>query len=168
MAGNWHIDHVNIAGGVVRFIFNDQHGYFPTYVSHVFAESLGSFGTFNSQLACEVSDCSIDFAYQTEAGVQNLLTSHGINVVFRSCNFRYYGANTPLLMDADCVFDHCFFSSNIVKSSSHLFVFRLPNRFFRIIPIGIVLLLVAVLVVFFKRLYSFKIFNRKKEIHNLA
>ncbi|HEY5462427.1 MAG TPA: hypothetical protein VIJ95_04160 [Hanamia sp.] len=115
MAGNWNIDHVNIAGGVIRFIYNDQHGYFPTYISNVFAESIGSFGTFNSQLACEVSDCIFDFAYQAQAGVQTLLTSYGVNVVFRSCNFRYYGETTPLLMAGNCVFDHCFFSGPVIK-----------------------------------------------------
>ena len=114
MAGNWNIDHVNIAGGVVRFIYNDQHGYFPSYISNVFAESLGSFGTFNSQLACEVSDCIFDFAYQNEAGVQTLLTSYGNNVVFRSCNFRYYGSKDPLLMKGNCVFDHCYFSGAVI------------------------------------------------------
>jgi len=114
MAGNWNIDHVNIAGGVVRFIYNDQHGYFPTYISNVFAESLGSFGIFNSQLACEVSDCSFDFAYKSQAGPQTLLTSYGNNVVFRSCNFRYYGSPDSLLMKGNCVFDHCYFSGPII------------------------------------------------------
>ncbi len=115
MAGNWNIDHVNIAGGVVRFIFNDQHGYFPTYIGHVFAESLGSFGTLNSQLACEVSDCIFDFAYQSQAGVQTLIIANGENVLFRSCNFRYYGEKTPLIMQGNCVFDHCYFSGPVVK-----------------------------------------------------
>jgi hypothetical protein len=121
MAGNWVIDNVNIAGGVVRFIYNDQHGYFPTYISHVFAESLGSFGTFNSELACEVSDCIFDFAYQKIAGVQTLLISNGENVVFRSCNFRYYGEKTPLIMQGNCVFEHCYFSGPVVKNKSGSF-----------------------------------------------
>lgn len=116
MAGNWNIDHVNIAGGVIRFIYNDQHGYFPTNISNVFAESLGSFGIFNSQLACEVSNSIFDFAYQSIAGVQTLLIANGANVVFRSCNFRYYGENTPMLMQANCVFDHCYFSGPVVKN----------------------------------------------------
>ena len=115
MAGNWNIDHVNIAGGIVRFIYNDQHGYFPTYVSHVFAESLGTFGTLNSEMACEVSDCSFNFAYQKEAGVQTLLIANGENVLFRSCNFRYYGEKTPLIMQGNCVFDHCYFSGPVIK-----------------------------------------------------
>jgi Pectate lyase superfamily protein len=115
MAGFWSIDYVNIAGGVVRFIYNDQHGYFPTNISHVFAESLGSFGTLNSELACEVSDCMFDFAYQEYAGEQTLLIANGPNVVFRTCNFRYYGQKVPLPMHANCVFDHCFFSGPILQ-----------------------------------------------------
>ena len=119
MAGNWNIDHVNIAGGVVRFIYNDQHGYFPTYISHVFAESIGSFGTLNSQLACEISDCIFDFAYPNLAGTQTLLVANGENILFRSCNFRYYGEKTPLLMEANCVFDHCYFSGPVIKSKQN-------------------------------------------------
>ncbi len=118
MAGNWIIDRANIAGAVVRFIYNDQHGYFSTYISHVFAESLGSFGTLNSELACEVSDCFFDFAYQNLAGVQTLLTANGSNVVFRSCNFRYYGEKTPLLMVGNCVYEHCYFSGPVIKDKS--------------------------------------------------
>jgi len=115
MSGNWSIDHVNIAGEVVRFIYNDQHGYFPTYISHVFAESLGTFGVFNSELASEVSDCIFDFAYPDVAGAQVLLVSNGSNVLFRSCNFRYYGQSTPLRMQASCVFDHCYFSGPVTR-----------------------------------------------------
>ena len=118
MAGNWNIDHVNIAGGIVRFIYNDQHGYFPTYISHVFAESLGSFGTFNSELACEVSDCIFDFTYQALAGQQTLLIANGTNVLFRSCNFRYYGEKTPLLMQGNCIFEHCYFSGPVIRNTS--------------------------------------------------
>src|SRR4029077_15976094 len=118
MAGNWNIDHANIAGGVVRFIYNDQHGYFPTYISHVFAESLGMWGTINSELACEVSDCHIDFEYPNVAGNQTLITSWGQNIVYRSCNFRYYGENTPMKVEGNCIFEHCYFSGPIIKKTS--------------------------------------------------
>ena len=127
MAGNWNIDHANIAGAVVRFINNDQHGYFPTYISHVFAESLGTWGTINSELACEISDCHIDFEYQKVAGSQTLLTSWGENIVYRSCNFRYYGEKTPMTIEGNCVFDHCYFSGPINKKSGgikNLFYFK--------------------------------------------
>lgn len=116
MAGNWNIDHANIAGAVVRFIYNEQHGYFPTYISQVFAESLGSFGTLNSELASEVSDCIFDFAYQNIAGKQTLITAWGENVVFRSCNFRYYGEKTPLIIEGNAIFENCYFSGPIIKS----------------------------------------------------
>lgn len=118
MAGNWNIDHANIAGAVVRFIYNDQHGYFPTYISHVFAESLGTWGTINSELACEVSDCHIDFEYQRVAGPQTLITSWGKDIVYRSCNFRYYGENTPLKVEGNCIFEHCYFSGDLNRKTS--------------------------------------------------
>ena len=129
MAGNWNIDHANIAGAVVRFIFNDQHGYFPTYVSHVFAESLGTWGTINSELACEISDCHIDFEYPAVAGLQTLITSWGENIVYRSCNFRYYGEKTPLKVEGNCVFDHCYFSGPLVKKNAGVNHFFSPGTF---------------------------------------
>ena len=122
MAGNWNIDHANIAGAVVRFIYNDQHGYFPTYVSHVFAESLGMWGTVNSELACEISDCHIDFAYKSQAGDQNLLTSWGNAVVYCNCNFRYYGESTPMQMEGNCIFEYCFFSGKPVIKGDATFI----------------------------------------------
>ena len=122
MAGNWNIDHANIAGMVVRFIYNDQHGYFPTYISHVFAESLGTWGTINSELSSEISDCHIDFAYKNIAGDQNLLTSKGNLVVYRNCNFRYYGENTPLKMEGNCIFEYCYFSGKPIVNGNATFV----------------------------------------------
>jgi hypothetical protein len=160
MAGNWHIDHVNIAGGVVRFIYNDQHGYFPTYISHVFAESLGSFGTLNSELACEVSDCIFDFAYQSLASQQTLLISYGENVLFRSCNFRYYGEKTPLLMQGNCAFEHCYFSGPVIKNKSGSFdnTFSVKDLFGTTILLLVVPFLLTVLAVTFIFYYRKRIF----------
>ena len=50
-----------------------------------------------------------------KAGVQTILISNGENVLFRSFNFRYYGATTPLIMQGNYVFDHCYFSGPVVK-----------------------------------------------------
>ncbi len=129
MAGNWNIDHANIAGGVVRFIYNDQHGYFPTYISHVFAESLGTWGTINSELACEISDCHIDFEYPNVAGAQTLITSWGENIVYRSCNFRYYGEKTPMKVEGNAVFEHCYFSGPITKKKSGIISLFFDQQF---------------------------------------
>ena len=148
MAGNWNIDHANIAGGVVRFIYNDQHGYFPTYVSHVFAESLGTWGTINSELACEISDCHVDFEYPNVAGNQTLITSWGENIVYRSCNFRYYGEKTSMKIEGNAIFDHCYFSGPVTKKNSavnNFYVFDQPfNRkiiFYIVIALGVIVLL---------------------------
>ena len=168
MAGNWNIDHVNIAGGVVRFIYNDQHGYFPSYISHVFAESLGSFGTFNSQLACEVSDCIFDFTYQSIAGVQTLLVANGPNVLFRSCNFRYYGQHTPLLMQANCVFEHCYFSGPVVKNKSGSFHFPVISvgptgyKIVALIISPLVIILVIMSIIYYKKNFFWKIYYARK------
>lgn len=129
MAGNWIIDHANIAGGVVRFIYNDQHGYFPTYISHVFAESLGTWGTINSEIASSISNCHIDFEYPAVAGEQTLITSWGKNIVYRSCNFRYYGEKTPMRIEGNAVFENCYFSGPLIKQSadiSNFIVFKDP------------------------------------------
>lgn len=130
MAGNWVIDRANIAGAVVRFIYNNQHGYFPTYISNVFAESLGTWGTINSEIACRISNCHIDFEYPAVAGNQTLITSWGENIVYSSCNFRYYGEKTPMKIEGNAVFDHCYFSGPVVKKAAtptSFFVFDLPS-----------------------------------------
>ncbi len=150
MAGNWNIDHANIAGAVVRFIYNDQHGYFPTYVSHVFAESLGTWGTINSELACEISDCHIDFEYPKVAGAQTLITSWGENIVYRSCNFRYYGEKTPMKIEGNCVFEHCYFSGPTVKKSGGVTNFFVPRQpFIKNVLLFAIIILVVVMVLFY-------------------
>lgn len=151
MAGNWNIDHANIAGGVVRFIYNEQHGYFPTYISHVFAESLGMWGTINSELACEISDCHIDFEYPNTAGAQTLITSWGENIVYRSCNFRYYGENTPMKIEGNAVFEHCYFSGHVAKKTAgidNIYIFQKPfNK--GILLYSLIILAIALLLFYF-------------------
>ncbi len=149
MAGNWNIDHANLAGAVVRFIYNDQHGYFPTYVSHVFAESLGQWGTINSELACEISDCHIDFEYQNVAGAQILITSWGENIVYRSCNFRYYGEKTPMKIEGNCVFEHCFFSGPIAKKSTGNTAMFLSEPIHKNILFTAIIVAVAILLFYY-------------------
>jgi hypothetical protein len=146
-AGNWNIRHANLAGAVVRFIYNDQHGYFPTYISNIFAESLGTWGTINSELACEIYDCHVDFEYQKVAGPRTLLVSWGENIVYRNCNFRYYGETTPLEIEGNAVFDHCYFSGKPVKKvSTQVFgvVSRTKNKgLFAVVGLVVIALLSA-------------------------
>ena len=153
MAGNWNIDHANIAGGVVRFIYNDQHGYFPSYIAHVFAESLGTFGTINSELACSISDCHIDFEYPNVAGQQTLITSWGENIVYRSCNFRYYGDKSPMKIEGNAFFDHCFFSGPVKKNNAGI---NTSFTFKQFINPNIIVYIFGVLALLFLSVYLFK------------
>ena len=159
MAGNWIIDHANIAGGVVRFIYNDQHGYFPTYISHVFAESLGSWGTINSEIACQISNCHIDFEYKNVAGEQTLITSWGEKILYRSCNFRYYGESTPMKIEGNAVFEHCYFSGPIIKKkagTNSFFVFKQPlNKIFLLYTVIILAVGILLFYSFKKKLWNY-------------
>lgn len=162
MGGSWNIDHINIAEGAVRFIYSNQPGYFPAYISHVFAGGLGSFGTLNSELACEVSDCIFEFADQEMAGRQTLLTAYGENVLFRSCNFRYQNVKSPMLMQGDCVFQHCYFSGPIIKDKAGSF-----NNFFSVknILLGVPLMLSLLgltFIYYYRKQFFWKIYYAGK------
>lgn len=115
-SGNWNIDHANIAGAVVRFIYNNQSAWFPNYVAHVFAESLGYWGTINSAIACSISDSHIDFEFDEVGNPRykgSMITSYGENVSYRSCNFRYYNGVYPsaeIKVEGNPYFDHCYFT----------------------------------------------------------
>jgi hypothetical protein len=50
-----------------------------------------------------------------KAEVQTILISNGENVLVISCNFRNYGATTPLIVQGNRVFSHCYFSGPFVK-----------------------------------------------------
>ena len=155
MAGNWIIDNVNIAGSVIRFIYNQQHGYFATHISHVYAEMLGTWGTINSELASEISGCSVDFASQSIVGKKTVITSYGKNIVYRGCNFRYYGEKTPLTIEGDCVFDHCYFSGPVEQKKAISNVFYNPGNesptLFSLWSIFFVFTVVGVIYYFIKR-----------------
>jgi hypothetical protein len=167
-AGNWNIDHANIAGAVVRFIYNDQHGYFSTHISHVFAENLGTWGVLNSELAADISDCMIDFTYQHVGGEQTLLTSWGENIVYRSCTFRYYGEKTPLHMEGNCVFDHCFFSGPVVKGSAGLIKGFFEDFNVKGLVLGAVsILLLLLLSIFLAKRYSVKRSRSKDTLYKM-
>lgn len=110
MAGNYVIDHANLAGAVVRFIDWNGGGYFASYINHIFAESLGQWGNFNSGLACAVTNCHIDFALEYEGNdiTKTVITSWGENVVYRSCNFRFYdGLPHDVKVEGNAYWDHC-------------------------------------------------------------
>lgn len=115
MGGNYYISNVNLAGAVVQFIDWEGAWGFGTHISNVFAESLGRWGTFNSELSSTVTNCHIDFEYQKTAGVQTLIDSNGPHVVYKGCTFRYYGELTPLIVKGNARFDDCYFSAEVIN-----------------------------------------------------
>ncbi len=135
-----------------------QKGYFPIYITGVYAESLGSWGTINSDIATEISNCMVDFADTSLAGERNLLTSWGKTVMYRNCNFRYYGKSTPLPMQGNCIFDNCFFSGKLVQSNATAFALRnvITDPYDKRSLVSIILLTVAasvIVICFFLFLY---------------
>ncbi len=115
-AGNWYISNVNIAGAVVRFISNIQNGWFPTYITNVYAESLGSFGSMYSTNSISISNgsqitnSSFNFAAHSYSGLRPLINS-GTGMTFKNCAFRYYdGQNAMMLFNSTSTFEDCKFS----------------------------------------------------------
>ncbi len=126
-AGNWIITNVNIAGGVVRFIYNPQSGAFPSFISNVYAEKLGRFGVISGESlsvftnGSQVSDCNFNFEGPEKAGLQvlvgtkiigepEILTGRGVS--FKNCSFRYYDSQRPtmMLLSTRANFEDCKFS----------------------------------------------------------
>ncbi len=118
-AGNYTIDGGNIAGKPIRLIYNPQSGWFPTHISNLFCESLGTIGIITSgdskhNLPVSISNCVFDFAYVSQACVQTLFTSNSPYIKFQNCSFRYYGAwSDTLHFNGVATFDNCTFSGPV-------------------------------------------------------
>ncbi len=122
-AGNYTIDGGNIAGMTVRLIYNPESGWFPTAISNLFCESLGSIGTITAgdtknNMPTSISNCVFDFAYISQAGVQTLFTSNSSFIKFNNCLFRYYGNDKDTLhFSGIATFDNCFFSGPVTGNT---------------------------------------------------
>ena len=95
-AGNWYIEDVNLAGFNNQFIVNPQSGYFPSFFSNIFAESLGRLGLFSSHLGTTFQNSNIEFANYMDAGSYQTAQIEAAGVSFIGCNFRMYGTNQPV------------------------------------------------------------------------
>jgi hypothetical protein len=127
-AGNYTIDGGNIAGMTIRLFYNPESGWFPTNISNLYCESLGSIGIItsgdsNNHIPTSISNCVFDFAYTSQAGIQTLFTSNSTFIKFSNCSFRYYGRYSDTLHFASiATFDNCSFSGPIVGAESSVFV----------------------------------------------
>jgi hypothetical protein len=111
--GNWYLDHWNIAGYTNQIAYNNQGGYFPSYFSDIFAESIARIGTIYSVNGTTFSNSSINFAGYREAGsyTEGMISGHGLT--FSGCQLRVYGQYSPITINSleglihfrDCSFD---------------------------------------------------------------
>jgi len=111
--GNWYLDHWNIAGYTNQIAYNNQTGYFPSYFSDIFAESIGRIGPIYSINGTTFSNSSINFAGCKEAGSYTEGMISGFGLTFSGCQLRIYGQFTPVTINSleglihfrDCSFD---------------------------------------------------------------
>ncbi|HCL84908.1 MAG TPA: hypothetical protein DIC22_13090 [Chitinophagaceae bacterium] len=113
--GNWDLDHFNIAGYTNEIIYNNQGGYFPTYLSYFYAESIARFGTMYSTNGSTVTNSTLNFAGYREAGTYTDDMINGYGVTFVGDQLRIYGQFTPVTINTgpgannmhfrDCSFD---------------------------------------------------------------
>jgi hypothetical protein len=111
--GNWYLDHWNIAGYTNQIVYNNQTGYFPSYFSDIFAESIARIGPIYSINGTTFSNSTINFAGFVEAGsyTEGMISGYGVTYV--GCQLRVYGQWTPITINSlegllhfrDCSFD---------------------------------------------------------------
>jgi len=127
-AGQYTIDGGNIAGFPIRLIYNPESGWYPTSISNLFCESLGSIGMITggdskNNMPTSISNCVFNFAIQSNAGIQTLLTSNTTFIKFNNCLFRYYGRYSDTLHFAGAAtFDNCSFSGPLSGTDRSVFV----------------------------------------------
>ena len=127
-AGNYTINEGNIAGKCIRLFDIREAGWFPSAISNLFAESIGSIGSIQcgdskNKLPTKLSSCNFQFAYVSEAGSQNLLYCNSPFIKFEDCMFRYYGNNDTLHMTGWASFENCFFSGPVSNPNSGFTIF---------------------------------------------
>lgn len=127
-AGNYTIDGGNIAGLPVRLIYNPESGWFPTHISNLYCESLGSIGTITAgdsknNLPTSIDNCIFDFALISQAGTQKLLTSNSTFIKFNNCLFRYYGNYSDTLhFNGPASYENCSFSGPVVGNKGSVYI----------------------------------------------
>lgn len=94
--GNWYIDHWNIAGYTNQIAYNNQSGYFPSYFSDIYAESVGRIGPIYTANGTTFSNSTINFATILETGSYTDGMISGYGVTFIGCQLRLYGQYSPI------------------------------------------------------------------------
>ena len=94
--GSWFLDHWNIAGYTNEIIYNNQSGYFPTYIDNFYAESIGRIGFMATVNGSKITNSTFNFAGYQEAGSYTSDMISGYGITFDGCQLRVYGQYTPI------------------------------------------------------------------------
>lgn len=127
--GNYDINHLNVAGRVIRPFWINNNNWGLISISNGFFESIGQIGTLNSNQGLTVDHCTFDFAYPQTVGSLNLLTTNSNDVVFNTCYFRYFGQTDTLHMTGRASFVNCFSTGYIKNQNGYNWVtYPLPGN----------------------------------------
>lgn len=108
--GNWRLTNFNIASNVNRLLYYDGSGFFPLYIDHVYAESIGTLGVINGKAAAEMRNIVVNFEYpDISKQTQYQIEAIG-NTTFNNCTFRFYGHTYPISIRGNAKFKECEFS----------------------------------------------------------
>ena len=127
-AGNYTIDGGNIAGFPIRLIYNRESGWYPTSISNLFCESLGSIGTITAgdsknNMPTSISNCVFNFAIHLLPVAKHYLrlTVHLLNliIVYSGTMARY---SDTLHFAGIATFDNCSFSGPVAGNAGSVFV----------------------------------------------
>ena len=120
--GNYYIDGGNVAGSCIRLFDISNSNWFPSHIQNFYAEQFGTIGTFSTGMPLSISNCIFDFAYQSLAGVQTLLTVDNNYVKLENCTFRYYGNSDSFNFAGTMTFENCKLTSTVSGLSNSVFV----------------------------------------------
>ncbi len=95
--GNWIIDGVNVAGDVYQILHRVSSGYFPLFMTHIYAESVFQFGTWQSYVGDALSNFVLDFSYPEEHGALPIAHFQGGGVTLNNGVIRTYGTDNPVV-----------------------------------------------------------------------
>lgn len=120
--GNYYIDGGNVAGSCIRLFDIQNASWFPTHVENFYAEQIGTMGNISSNLPTTVENSEFDFAYQSLAGQQTLVTADNNLIKFDNTTFRYYGNSDAFTFAGTATFENCLFTSTVNGLSNPIYV----------------------------------------------
>jgi hypothetical protein len=125
--GYWSVDNVNLAGYNNRFIRRAEGGYFPMKINSIYAETLGTIGEMDFQMATQISDSIFDLMpifdlfnpssdYATRIYPQSVATG---NASFKNVVVRWYGQSyLPIPFSGRFTFSECKITSPVLSPNN--------------------------------------------------